>query len=380
MSKKMKTNSVSTTQRIHNDAIVVDTHNDILFLSLINDLKIDTDLEGQAASDLARWKEGGVDVQVFALWCEDSVENPYDYALQQLDLLDELCHRNPAKISLIHSHNELLKTVNEGKLAALIGVEGGHMIENDLQKLEHFFQRGARYLTLTWNNSTDWASSAYDEVFNPTLKHKGLNEFGRSVIHKMNELGMLVDVSHIGEQTFWDVIECSNHPIIASHSCVSAICPTQRNLTDQQIKAIANSGGVIQVNFYSEFLDPNFAQLKADFLDKHRVERDELINSGMISIGPMIFLSRNTQNEIDAIRAPLSLLIDHIEYIINLVGIDYVGLGSDFDGMRVPPLELNDVTSYPLITNALLERGYNEDELAKILGANFLRVLATVEK
>lgn len=380
MSKKMKTNSVSTTQRIHNDAIVVDTHNDILFLSLINDLKIDTDLEGQAASDLARWKEGGVDVQVFALWCEDSVENPYDYALQQLDLLDELCHRNPAKISLIHSHNELLETVNEGKLAALIGVEGGHMIENDLQKLEHFFQRGARYLTLTWNNSTDWASSAYDEVFNPTLKHKGLNEFGRSVIHKMNELGMLVDVSHIGEQTFWDVIECSSQPIIASHSCVSAICPTQRNLTDQQIKAIANSGGVIQVNFYSEFLDPNFVQLKADFLDKHRVERDELINSGMISYWADDFLIQKYTEEIDAIRAPLSLLIDHIEYIINLVGIDYVGLGSDFDGMRVPPLELNDVTSYPLITNALLERGYNEDELAKILGANFLRVLAAVEK
>jgi membrane dipeptidase len=376
----MKNKYSSEIITMHQKAIVLDSHNDILFLSLTNDLEMDKDLRGKAASDLRRWKEGMVDVQVFAVWCDDSAKKPFELARKQIALLDEIIDRNPHKIKRVHSCDEIEKIVTENKLAAMLGIEGGHMIENDLEKLNYFFGRGARYMTLTWNNSTDWASSAYDERYNTQLTHKGLSEFGRSVIKRMNELGMMIDVSHAGEQTFWDVIEISSKPIIASHSCVAAICPTQRNLTDEQIKAIAKSEGVIQVNFYSEFLDPSYLDKKALFLAKHQEEKDELISNGMVHYWADDFLFKKYFEEINEIRAPFSLLIDHIEYIINLVGVDFVGLGSDFDGMIAPPLELDDVSTFPRITQAFVEKGYSEEAIIKILGANFLRVLRANEK
>lgn len=367
-------------QTLHDKAKVVDSHNDILFLSLANDLEMDKDLRGKAASDLKRWKKGMVDVQVFAVWCDDSVKKPFELALKQIDLLDKIIDRNPHQIKLAHSSDGLEKIISENKLAAMLGIEGGHMIENDLEKLSYFYDRGARYMTLTWNNSTKWASSAYDERYNTKLAHKGLTEFGERVIKRMNELGMMVDVSHAGEQTFWDALKISNKPIIASHSCAAAICPTQRNLSDEQIIAIAESQGVIQVNFYSEFLDPGYLDKKALFLAKHQEEKEELISKGMVHYWADDFLFKKYFEEINEIRAPFSLLIDHIEYIINLVGVDYVGLGSDFDGMIAPPLELDDVSDFPKITQALAEKGYNEEAIIKILGANFLRVLRANEK
>jgi len=296
-----------------------------------------------------------------------------------MDYLDAVVKRNPSKIEKAANTKEILKTVKQGKIAALYGVEGGHMIENDLDKLTNLYNRGARYMTLTWNNSTDWATSAYDETFTPDLKHKGLTDFGKQIVAKMNQLGMIVDVSHIGEQTFWDVINTTTKPIIASHSSVFALCQHQRNLNDEQIKAIAKNGGVIQVNFHPGFIDPDFDAKEIAFFQKYATEFDSLMKNGTDEWHTMEYLYRKYADEANSMRPPLSMLIDHIDYIAKLVGTDYVGLGSDFDGIILTPKELDDVTTYPLITKALIEKGYSKKDIHKILGGNFLRVLKANE-
>jgi len=366
-------------QEIHNKAIVIDTHNDILMKSVDDGFSMDNDLKGKTHSDLKRWKEGGLDVQLFSVFCDGSKIDPFKYANQQMDSLDAVVKRNPDKIVKVANTKELLTAVKQQKIAALFGVEGGHMIENDLSKLEILYNRGARYMTLTWNNSTDWATSAYDETFTQDLKHKGLTDFGKQIVAKMNQLGMIVDVSHIGEQTFWDVINTTTKPIIASHSSVYALCKHQRNLNDEQIKAIAKNGGVIQVNFHPGFIDPDFDEKNNAFFNTHKIEKDSLIESGKDDWYIENYMYRKYNEEAEAIRPPLSILIKHITYIIDLVGIDYVGIGSDFDGIILTPKELDDVTTYPIITKALVEKGYNEKDISKILGGNFLRVLKANE-
>jgi len=318
-------------------------------------------------------------VQFFSVWCSGQKVDPFDYANRQMDTLDAVLKRNPDKIVKVANTDELYSVVNQQKIAALFGVEGGHMIEDDLSKLEYLYDRGARYLTLTWNNSTSWATSASDETQNMDLEHKGLTEFGKQVVRKMNALGMMVDVSHVGEQTFWDVINTTSKPIIASHSSVYSICPHSRNLKDEQIIAIAKSGGVVQINFYSGFLDSSYQKRKTAFMQKYNSVKDSLIRSGMDEWDIEYYFFTKYQDEADAVKAPLSKLIQHIEYIINLVGIDYVGLGSDFDGITSPPQQLDDVTAYPLITKALVEKGYNNTDISKILGGNILRVLKANE-
>jgi len=366
-------------QKIHAKAIVVDTHNDILSQTMEKGYVFDNNLKGLTHSDLARWKEGGLDVQLFSVFCDGEKEKPFEFAKRQMDSLDAVVKRNPDKIVKVANSKDLLKAVNQNKLAAMIGVEGGHMIENNLDNLDYFYKRGTRYMTLTWNNSNTWATSAFDETFKKDLTHKGLTDFGKQVVQRMNALGMLVDVSHVGEETFKDVINTTTKPIIASHSGVYTICPHQRNLKDYQIKAIAKNGGVIQVNFYSGFLDPNYFKNKDAFLEKHKEEVDLLTKSGKNEHEIDAELFSKYKTESDALRAPFALLMQHIEYIIQLVGVDYVGLGSDFDGIESPPKELDDVTTYPLITKALVEKGYSEKDIDKILGGNFLRVLKANE-
>ncbi|MDP3946944.1 MAG: dipeptidase [Lutibacter sp.] len=366
-------------QKLHDKAILIDTHNDILMKIVDDGFAFDTDLKGKTHSDLSRLKKGGVDVQLFSVFCDGTQVNPYAYANQQMDSLDAVLKRNPDKMIKVANSKELFKAVNQKKIAAMFGVEGGHMIENDLDKLEIFYNRGARYMTLTWNNSTDWATSAYDETFNNDLTKSGLSDFGKQVVQKMNALGMMVDISHVGVQTFWDVINTTTKPIIASHSAVYALCQHQRNLNDEQIKAIAKNGGVIQVNFYSAFLDNNYIKKVTDFYAKHSSEMESLTADGMNEFQSEDFLFNKYKNEVEPFRVPLSVLIDNIEYIIKLVGADYVGIGSDFDGIQSPPQELDDVTNYPLITKALIEKGYSKKDITKILGGNFLRVLKANE-
>lgn len=366
-------------QKIHAKAVVVDTHNDILSQTMEKGYVFDNNLKDLTHSDLARWKEGGLDVQLFSVFCDGDKEKPFEFAKRQMDSLDAVIKRNPDKIVKVANSKELFKAVNQNKLAAMIGVEGGHMIENNLDNLDYFYKRGTRYMTLTWNNSTVWATSAFDETFKKDLTHKGLTDFGKQVIQRMNALGMLVDVSHVGEETFKDVINTTTKPIIATHSCVYNLCAHQRNLKDYQIKAIAKNGGVIQVNFYSGFLDPNYFKNKDAFLEKHKEEVDSLIKSGKNEYEIDAELYSKYKTESDVLRAPFSLLMEHIEYIIQLVGVDYVGLGSDFDGIESTPQQLDDVTTYPLITKALVEKGYSEKDIDKILGGNFLRVLKANE-
>lgn len=236
-------------------------------------------------------------------------------------------------------------------------------------------------MTLTWNNSTDWATSALDEATKAdSLKHKGLTEFGKNVVRKMNELGMMVDLSHAGEQTFWDAIHVSTKPVLVSHSCVYAICPHRRNLKDDQIKAVGKNGGVIQINFFSGFIDSTFFKNSEAFIGRHKTESDSLLKLNPEPYFMEVYLFEKYPEEVKAFRPPLSAVIDHIDYIVKMIGADHVGIGSDFDGVNSLPLQLDDVTAYPLITKALLERGYSKKDIRKILGENILRVLKANSK
>ena len=366
-------------KKIHRKAIVVDTHNDILMKAADKGFVFDQDLTGKTNSDLARWKKGGLDVQLFSVYCDGDLKNPFAYANREMDSLDAVVARNPDKIVKVANYVELIKAVKQHKIAAMFGVEGGHMIEDDLNKLEALFKRGARYLTLTHNIAPSWATSAADETTKPDLLHKGLTDFGRQVVQRMNQLGMIIDVSHAGDQTFRDVIKMTTKPIIASHSSVYSLVPHRRNLKDEQIKAIAKNGGVIQINFNPGFIDSSFGKKEIAFLKKHAAENDSLLKSGMGDFYTLDYLYNKYAEEANSMRPPLSMLIQHIEYVINLVGVDYVGLGSDFDGINLTPLQLDDVTTYPLITKALVEKGYSKKDITKILGGNFLRVLKANE-
>lgn len=367
-------------KKIHAKAVLIDTHNDIPSTAIEKGVSFDQSLKGVTHSDLQRMKEGGVDVQLFSIWCDGNQPNPYAWANREIDTVMAWLQRNPNSMTEAFSTTAMQKAVKQKKLGVLFGVEGGHMIENDLQKLEALYNRGARYMTLTWNNSTNWATSALDETTQKdSLKHKGLTAFGRQVVQKMNELGMLVDLSHVGEQTFWDAMAITTKPVLVSHSCVYSLCPHLRNLKDDQIKAIGNNGGVIHLNFFSGFLDPAFDKRSKDFLDRHRNEYDSMLRLNPEPYFAQVYLFNKYPQEVTAMRPPLSVLLDHLDYIVKLIGVDHVGLGSDFDGVNSLPRQLDDVTTYPLITKALLEKGYSKKDVVKILGGNFLRVLQANE-
>jgi membrane dipeptidase len=369
-------------RKIHNKAILVDTHNDFLSKAVEDHYAFDADLHGITYSDLKRMKTGGVDVQVFSVFCDEHFGrgSAFARAEAELDSLYAVAGRNPERMQIVRSYEELRRAVRQHKLAALTGVEGGHMIEDNLDYIDSFYKRGVRYMTLTWNNSTSWATSAADESKHAFLvTGYGLNDFGKQVVKRMNALGMMIDVSHTGEKTFWDVIRYTTKPIIASHSSVYTLCPVYRNLKDDQIRAIAKNGGVIQVNFYSGFIDSNYMPRLMRFLKQHRREYDSLHSHNLVEGRIVDYLSARYPQEFQLLRPPLSLLIDHIDYIAKLVGVDYVGLGSDFDGIESAPQGLDGVEDYPKITEALLRRGYSKRDIYKILGGNFLRVFRANE-
>lgn len=362
-------------KKIHEDAVLVDTHNDFPSASIEKKLSFDADLLGKTHSDLARMRAGGVDVQIFSIFCGPEQQQPYAFANREIDSVYEWANRAPKRMTIVRTPDELKRAVKDKRLAAMLGVEGGHMIEDKIENLDALYVRGVRYMTLTWNNSTSWATSAADETTKgDSLQHKGLTELGKKIIKRMNDLGMLIDVSHNGEQTFWDVIKLTKKPLIASHSSVWAFCNHRRNLKDDQIIAIAKNGGVIHLNFYAGFLDSTYEMKALGFLAKHKSEVDSMIAAGAQPDYAQIMLMEKYRTETDSFRPPLSLLIDHLDYIVKLVGIDFVGLGSDFDGIEAGPRELNGVQDFPLITKALLDRGYSKKDVRKILGENFLRV------
>ena len=357
-------------EKIHFKSIVVDTHGDILYNQIQSGIDIGK-LQATGNFDLPRAKKGGLDVQVFSIWCDE--KGGFNMANRQIDSLYSLINRYPDRIQLVTNASQLTNAVKQQKLAALIGVEGGHMIENDLGKLEALAKRGMIYLTLTWNNSTPWASSAAQES-KGEVAMPGLSDFGKSVVRKLNELGVLVDLSHVGEQTFYDAIQLSSKPVLVSHSCVYGINPVPRNLKDDQIKAVGKNGGVISINFYSGFLDPTFSAKQQNFLIKHKPELKELTDKYGRSkaIDTLIALHKEKADES---RPKIERIIDHIDYVVKLIGVDHVGIGADFDGAESFPQGMDSVADYPKITAALLKRGYSDADVQKIMGGNFVRLL-----
>jgi len=358
-------------------SILIDTHNDVLSNELINHEDIGV-LQSTGNFDLVRAKQGGQDGQVFSIWCGPQYRKgtAFKFANREIDSLYALLNRYPNKIILVRNSAQLKQAVAEHKFAALIGVEGGHMIEDRMDYIDSLHKRGLCYLTLTWNNSTSWATSAYDERFHhDSLKFHGLTDYGRKIVHHLNVLGVMIDLSHPSEQTLYDVLAITNKPVIASHSCAYALNPHQRNLKDEELKAIAKNGGVVFVNFYSGFVDSTYAKKASIFRHKHRAELDSLIkiyNDEDLATDRLYAIYKS---ESDFMRPPLSMLIKHIDYIAKLIGTDHVGIGSDFDGAESYPLGMDDVRDYPKIAVELRKLGYTQTDIDKIFGENFIRVL-----
>lgn len=365
-------------KKIHRKATVVDTHNDVLSSAVLDGIDI-SNRTTTGHSDLVRWKEGGLDVQFFSVFTGEKARNKEGYfkdALQEIDSLKSIVSRNPQSMLLAINYKDVQKGIRQGKLVSLIGVEGGHMIEGDMDKLVQLRNMGMRYLTLTWNNSTSWASSAKDETENPEkLKQKGLNDFGKNVVRKMNELGIIVDLSHTGEQTFYDAIATTTKPVLLSHSSVWSICPVFRNVKDEQIKAVAKNGGVICINFYSGFISKKWDETQKFLLgpNKEAIMKNWGNNIDSLELKKMWKIYYDST--LNSLRPTVAELVDHIDHIVKLVGDDYVGIGSDYDGVGSLPVGLDDVTTYPKITEELVRRGYSKKSIRKILGDNVLRVM-----
>ena len=375
--------------RVYREAIVIDAHNDI-FTNVLDE-GYDPDVRhpagvswltpGAGQSDLPRFIESGITGQwlsafIDAPYARQTPDGSYERTIVFLDTIDAWLARHPDRLIRATTAADVRRAKQQGRIAMLVGVEGGHAIENSLDNLREIHRRGARYLTLTWNNGTDWAGSSGGIDGTRT---GGLTDFGRDVVREMNRLGMLVDVSHVSEETFFDAIETSSDPIIASHSSARAITDHVRNLTDDQLRAIARNGGVVNVNFFPRFIDPaHWAAFRAidPALD---ALRDSLQRSGATeaSVNARVALRRSELTR--AIPAtPLSVLIDHFDHIAKVAGVNHVGIGSDFDGISSAPEGMEDVTRLPRIADALLERGYSEDDVKRILGGNMLRVMEQV--
>jgi membrane dipeptidase len=378
--------------KLHHKAMLADTHNDILGDVVDKQVNFSADLSATNHTDMARLKAGGMKVQVFSIFCDERYGKGTAFAKanRHMDSLMAIINRHPNELQLATTPAQIKRVNKNGKIACMMGVEGGHMIEDRLDYLNSLYRRGARYMTLTWNNSTSWATSAKDETENTipdiylkkgfAMADRGLDSVGVSVVKRMEALGMMVDISHVGEATFKDVLKMAKKPVIASHSSVYALCPHRRNLKDYQLKAIRENNGVVFVNFYSGFLDSVYERRKNDFLQNHRAERDSLREAGKVAYEIDGILSKKYPEESGKLRPPLSVLMDHIDYIVKLIGINHVGLGSDFDGIESAPQGLEGVQDFPKITLALLDRGYSNRDIKKILGGNFMRVLKATSK
>lgn len=379
-----------SSRKLHYRSRLVDTHNDVLSSLVLGGHDISNKLN-TGHSDLVRLSEGGVDVQFFSVWTGEKARNAEGFfrdAIQELDSLDNIIRRNPDKIVKAYTYGDVQRGIRRKKLVALIGVEGGHMIEDDLNKLDSLYKRGMRYLTLTWNNSTSWASSAMDEAYpaTPTSsstgeilqnseKQKGLSAFGKQVVRRMNARGVMVDLSHVGEQTFYDVLAVTSKPVLLSHSSVWSICPVFRNVKDEQIKAVAKNGGVICINFFSGFIDSIFARKMSELQGTKGQQIKDSLQRYYDAAEMNEIWRKYFSAELEPYRPSLTQVVDHIDYIVKLVGDNYVGLGSDYDGVSSLPVGLEDATTYPKITEELLRRGYSRKSIKKILGGNVLRVM-----
>ncbi len=372
---------------IHDSALVIDTHADTPQRFLDEGFDIgSTDPNDIGHISLDKARRGNLGAEFFSIWVEPET-NQGHFARHTFDLIDsvyEQAARHPDRMMMAFSTADIERAHREQKFAALMGIEGGHSIEADIHLLRDYYRLGVRYMTLSWSNTNEWADSSGD-ITDPKIQHhNGLTDFGKQVVLEMNRLGMMVDISHVADKTFWDAIGTTKAPVIASHSSARALVDAPRNMTDDMLKAVAKNGGVVQVNFFNGFIDENFRKAEEAQRPDQEAARQKYL-AEMKSEGKevnYIELDRIERAWIAKIpRPPLKSLIDHIDHIAKVAGVDHVGLGSDFDGVSgATPRGIDSAADLPKITQALLDRGYGEEDIHKILGGNLMRVFHEVER
>jgi len=366
--------------RVHKSALLIDTHNDVTSAT-VDGLDIGK-RRADGHTDIPRLKEGGVGATFFAVYVSANYAREGKAANRTLQMIDTVRHdiieRYPDDMELVTTADGIVAARKKGKFAVLLGIEGGHGIEDSLRLLRGFHALGVRYMTLTHSNSNNWADSSGD-IEKP---NNGLSKFGREVIAEMNRLGMIVDISHVSDKTFWDALETSKAPIFASHSSCRAISPIPRNMTDEMIVALGKKGGVIHINFGCEFLNAKSAQASPLGNPELRKKFEaEMAKMGDIKDpAERRAAMRKMFGGGPRVRATLADVVAHIDHVVKIAGIDAVGIGSDYDGVGCVPEGLDDVSKYPNLTRALLEMGYSAEDIRKIYGGNLLRVMRAVEK
>jgi len=365
--------------RLHRQAIVIDTHIDTPQRLLDEDFDMGPrDADGHI--DIPRMREGGLDAAFFSIWVD-----PRKYqsgastrALELIATVYEQVERHPRDLVLARTAADVRRAHRQGKIALLMGVEGGHAIEDSLRVLRSYQELGVRYMTLTHFFNNNWADASTD-----TAKHNGLTDFGREVVREMNRLGILVDISHVSDKTFFDALEVTQAPVIASHSSCQALTNIPRNMSDDLLRALAKNGGVVHINYGCMFVNPqyrsgDFAELIQDFNRQNREADEKFPNDPKAAAQERYRLMREYGERIP--RGTVALILDHIDHAVKVAGVDHVGLGSDFDGVPCLPQEMDDVSYLPRITQGLLDRGYSEADIKKMLGGNTLRVMEEAER
>lgn len=371
-------NSSSDPLAIHRRAIAIDMHADTA--QRLVDEHVDLEkLLPDGHFDAVRAKEGGLDAQFFSIWVEPELfggggPRAVKRADDQIAAVRALAEKHPETWGLATSAGDVRRIVGDGKIAALLGLEGGYAIDERLENVERYYKLGVRYMSPAWSVSTSWAGSSGDEVG----RTRGLSEFGKSVVREMNRLGMMVDVSHVSDKTFWDIVNTSTKPVIATHSACRAITDVPRNLTDDMIRALAKTGGVVNVIFYPEHLEPGWSEKKKQVDAQIAPLVQQASNSEKGDAAHKKIARDRVRQEEYARRLPpvtVARIVDHIEHIVKLVGVDHVGIGSDFDGVQATTKDLATVADLPNLTRELLRRGHSEADIDKILGGNMLRVM-----
>ena len=381
----MTSKAAATPAAVHQSSIVIDTHADTTQRLLDEHYDLTQPLNGGHLNFDAA-KRGNLGAEFFSIWVEPELYQG-QYAHRTLALIDAVYQQaaaHPDRMRMAFSPKDIQAAHREHKLASLMGIEGGHSIEGDLGLLRDYYRLGVRYMTLTWSNSNGWADSSGD-VNDPRVQHttEGLSEFGKDVVYEMNRLGMMVDVSHVSDKTFYRTLVVTRAPVIASHSSARAPCNAPRNMTDDMLRAVARNGGVVMVNFYSAFLSEDYRKTW-EALASERKKAEQAVIDKAKQEGKQPEYAQihavDLQFAAKIPRPPFSILIDHIDHIAKVAGVDHVGLGSDFDGIPSMPEGMDSAADLPKITEALMARGYSAADMHKILGGNLLRVFGEVEQ
>jgi membrane dipeptidase len=366
-------------KKLHFSSIVVDTHDDTTQRLLDGKFNL-ADRHTDGSIDVPRMREGGLGAIFFSIWIPSKITGAeaVKQAIDQIDAVREAIRKDPRDLVLATTADQIREAHKQGKIAALMGVEGGHMIGNDLAALRTFAALGVRYMTLTHMGNTEWADSSTDKA-----EHNGLTDFGKDVVREMNRLGIIVDVAHVSDKTFYDAIAVSKAPVFSSHSSCRALCDAARNMTDDMMRALAKNGGVIQINYHIGFLSQEFRNFEKAHPEVEKELDAEVKKRCGDNEGCSLIVGDQLLHEyMNAGKLPKvdwSLIVEHIDHAVKIAGIDHVGLGSDFDGANMP-LGMEDVTHLPQITDALLKKGYSDADIRKILGENTLRVMTDVER